>query len=277
MYQIKLILALTVLIVQRERCRPRSFIHQSQAVIFVSENSEQHWLDQIDHDRLPRHIAIIMDGNGRWAKARNRPRIKGHKAAISAVQATVDACVSLGIEHLTVYAFSTENWKRPAAEIGTLMALLRQYLRLELKTVMKHKIRVQGIGDLEQLGAGIRRDLKSIAERSKDHDGMRFNIALNYSGRSDILQAIKKAAASGMDIDTLDESQFSEFLYTQGQPDPDLVIRTSGEMRISNFLLWQIAYSEIVVTPTLWPDFRKADLYQGIVDFQRRNRRFGGI
>lgn len=243
----------------------------------MSETSEQQWLEQIDKDRLPQHIAIIMDGNGRWAKARNRPRIKGHKAAISSVRATVDACVSLGIQHLTVYAFSTENWKRPAAEVGTLMALLRQYLRLELKTVMKHKIRVQGIGDLSQLGKGIRRDLHNIAERSKDHDGMRFNIALNYSGRSDIIQAIKSAASDGFDFDTLDEENFSDFLYTKGQPDPDLVIRTSGEMRISNFLLWQIAYSEIVVTPTLWPDFRKADLYQGIVDFQKRNRRFGGI
>lgn len=232
---------------------------------------------RIDKQRIPKHIAIIMDGNGRWASKRNKIRIKGHKAAIRAVQDTVEACVDLGIQHLTVYAFSTENWKRPAAEIGTLMALLRQYLRMEMKTVLKHQIKVNLLGSIHELDPGIQRDLNRVMDRSKDHTGMQFNIALNYSGRSDILAAIKKAAQEGADFQEMDEAVFSSYLSTTGQPDPDMVIRTSGEMRVSNFLLWQIAYSEIVVIPTLWPDFRRGTLYDAILDFQGRHRRFGGI
>lgn len=232
---------------------------------------------QIDQERLPAHIAIIMDGNGRWARQRNKPRIKGHKAAITAVQDTVSACVDLGIGHLTVYAFSTENWKRPPEEIGTLMALLRQYLHLEGKTVKKNRIRVSALGAIHELAPGIQRDLQRIIEASSGFEGMRFNIALNYSGRADILQGFRNALAEGADMDALTEAGFNRYLSTAGQPDPDLVIRTSGEMRVSNFLLWQIAYSEIVVTPTLWPDFRKADLYQGVLEYQARHRRFGGI
>lgn len=239
--------------------------------------AEQQLLSRIDKDKLPKHIAIIMDGNGRWAHQRNKPRIKGHKAAITAVQQTVETCVDLGVKHLTVYAFSTENWKRPANEIGTLMALLRQYLRMEMKTVRKHKIKVAALGVMSELDEGIQRDLRKVMDKSKDNDGMCFNIALNYSGRSDILCAVKEAAAAGADFQNMDEAAFSEYLSTRGQPDPDLVIRTSGEMRVSNFLLWQIAYSEIYVTPTLWPDFRRASLYEGILDYQSRNRRFGGI
>ncbi len=233
--------------------------------------------NRIDPTRKPKHIAIIMDGNGRWAASRNLPRIKGHKAAITSVQETVEACVDLGIGHLTVYAFSTENWKRPANEIGTLMALLRQYLRMELKTVEKHGIKVDVLGAIHELDPGIQRDLARVLERSRNHSGMRFNIALNYSGRNDILYAIRHAQQQGLDLAHLDEAGFSALLSTAGQPDPDLVIRTSGEMRVSNFLLWQIAYSEIVVTSTLWPDFRRKHLYQAILEFQSRNRRFGGI
>ncbi len=233
--------------------------------------------NRIDPSRKPRHIAIIMDGNGRWAASRNLPRIKGHKAAITSVQETVEACVDLGIGHLTVYAFSTENWKRPANEIGTLMALLRQYLRIELKTVEKHGIKVNVLGAIHELDPGIQRDLARVLERSRNHTGMCFNIALNYSGRKDILFAMRRAQRDGLDFEQLDEQGFSALLSTEGQPDPDLVIRTSGEMRVSNFLLWQIAYSEIVVTPTLWPDFRRRHLYKAILEFQSRHRRFGGI
>lgn len=233
--------------------------------------------EQIDFGKLPRHIAVIMDGNGRWAKARNYSRIKGHKAAIPSVQQTVEACVDLGIKHLTVYAFSTENWKRPPQETGTLMALLRQYLRLELKSVKKYGLRVKALGALEELAPGIRKDLAKVAELCRDHDGMHFNIALNYSGRGDILQAFKRAQEAGLSPADLDETRFGDYLTTAGQPDPDLVIRTSGEMRISNFLLWQIAYAEIYVTKTLWPDFRRAHLYEAVLDYQNRHRRFGGI
>ena len=240
-------------------------------------DSEQELYQQIDHANLPVHIAIIMDGNGRWARARNYSRIKGHKASIPAVQQTVEGCVDLGIRHLTVYAFSTENWKRPKDETGTLMALLRQYFRLEMKTVYKHKLKVNVIGAIHELSPGIRRDVAALMAQSEAHDGMVFNVAVNYSGRNDILHAFRQAAAAGVDPESLTEEGFNRFLSTAGQPDPDLVIRSSGEMRISNFLLWQIAYSEIYTTPTLWPDFRRADLYQGILAYQSRSRRFGGI
>lgn len=239
--------------------------------------SDQAKLELIDPKNLPRHIAIIMDGNGRWARGRNLTRIKGHKAGIPAVQQTVEGCAELGIKHLTLYAFSTENWKRPAQETGTLMALLRQYLRIASKSVNRHDIRVNAIGALTKLSTGIQRDLKSIIARSQDNKGMLFNIALNYSGRGDILQAFRAAVAAGEDLENLAEETFITYLSTAGQPDPDLVIRTSGEMRISNFLLWQIAYSEIWVTPTLWPDFRRTHLYDAILDYQQRHRRFGGI
>lgn len=239
--------------------------------------SDRAKLNSIDQERLPRHIAIIMDGNGRWARQRQLTRIKGHKAAIPAVQETVEACAELGIGHLTLYAFSTENWKRPAQETGTLMALLRQYLRIASKSVNRHDLRVNAIGALGELSLGIQRDLKHVIHKSKNNQGMMFNIALNYSGRSDILQAFRAAALAGEDVKHLTEECFVSYLSTANQPDPDLVIRTSGEMRISNFLLWQIAYSEIWVTQTLWPDFRRQHLYDGILAYQQRHRRFGGI
>lgn len=234
-------------------------------------------LSRVDRTRLPQHIAIIMDGNGRWAARRNRSRIKGHKAAIPSVQDTVQGCLDLGISHLTVYAFSQENWKRPAAETGTLMALLRQYLRMAIKTVRKNRIKVHVLGAIEELATGIQKDLNRVMQETADNDGLCFNIAINYSGRQDILSAVHQAVAAGQDPSTLDENQLGSFLSTGGQPDPDLVIRTSGELRVSNFLLWQIAYSEILVTPTLWPDFRKPDLFRAVLEYQARNRRFGGI
>lgn len=238
---------------------------------------EQLLHQRIDFSRLPQHIAVIMDGNGRWAKKRQFSRIKGHKAAIPAVRQTVEGCVDLGIKHLTLYAFSTENWKRPAEETGTLMALLRQFLRVELKTVQKHNLRVKVIGAIKELSPGIQRDIATVFHDCRDNQGMCFNIAVNYSGRNDILHAFRTAVADGVDPATIDETQFERYLSTHGQPDPDLVIRTSGELRISNFLLWQIAYSEIYVTPTLWPDFGRADLYRAVLEYQTRHRRFGGI
>ena len=234
-------------------------------------------LRRVDQARLPQHIAIIMDGNGRWAARRNKSRIKGHKAAIPSVQDTVQGCLDLGISHLTVYAFSQENWKRPAAETGTLMALLRQYLRMAIKTVRANKIRVNVIGAIEELATGIQKDLHRVMEETAANEGLCFNIAINYSGRQDILSAVQKAVAAGENPSTLDEDQLGSYLSTGGQPDPDLVIRTSGELRVSNFLLWQIAYSEILVTPILWPDFRKPDLFRAVLEYQARNRRFGGI
>lgn len=228
-------------------------------------------------DRLPRHIAIIMDGNGRWARQRGLTRIKGHKAAIPAVQDTVTTCAELGLQALTVYAFSQENWKRPARETGTLMALLRQYLRLQQRASSTWNIRVKALGALQDLAPGIREDLRRAEAMTAEHDGLHFNLALNYSGRDDILQAARRALREGIEPETLDQKRFSELLTTAGEPDPDLVIRTSGEFRISNFLLWQIAYSEIHVTPTLWPDFRRRHLFEALVEFQARDRRFGGL
>jgi len=249
----------------------------STAIPTDVSQADQAWRKAIDPKRLPQHIAIIMDGNGRWAKQREYPRIKGHKAAIPAVQDVVQTCVDLKISYLTLYAFSTENWKRPAKETGTLMALLRQFLRMELKTVHRHQIRVNAIGAVHELSQGIQRDLRSVVEATRQNQGLVFNLALNYSGRQDILNALRTAIRQGVPIERLDEEGFGNLLSTGGQPDPDLVIRTSGEYRISNFLLWQIAYSEIWVTPTFWPDFRRDDLVRAIVDYQARSRRFGGI
>jgi len=245
--------------------------------MFATQSAEGSVEAAVEEAKLPRHIAIIMDGNGRWAQQRKLSRIKGHKAAIPAVQETVQACVDLGIGHLTLYAFSTENWKRPVEETGTLMALLRQFLRMEMNTVARHGVRFQAIGDLAELDEGIQRDLATITERTAQQQGMRFNLALNYSGRGDILAAARRISAERLAPEAIAEDRFGEYLSTAGQPDPDLVIRTSGEYRVSNFLLWQIAYSEIWVTDTLWPDFRRKDLLQAIEAFQKRHRRFGGI
>jgi len=231
---------------------------------------------------LPQHIAIIMDGNGRWAKARNLNRIKGHKSGIASVQDTIEACVHLGIKHLTLYAFSQENWKRPTHETGTLMALLRQFLRMELKKIHQWDLHVRGIGATAELAPGIQKDLRRIELETSKNNGLQFNIALNYSGRDDILSAVQAIVAeqssSGKNQSIkLTEEEFSKHLSTAGQPDPDLLIRTSGEYRVSNFLLWQIAYSEIYVTNLFWPDFRRKHLFEAILDYQKRNRRYGGI
>jgi undecaprenyl diphosphate synthase len=232
---------------------------------------------QLDFDRLPQHVAIIMDGNGRWAAQRHLPRVEGHRAGIDSVRDVVECSARLGIPVLTLYAFSVENWKRPIAEVSTLMSLLKRYLRLELNTLLRNSIRFQVIGRREELAPDVRGELAMAEEKTSGNTGMLFNIALNYGGRAEIVEAAKRLLAAGVSPDDLDEQRFSGFLYTAGQPDPDLLIRTSGEMRVSNFLLWQIAYAEIWVTDTLWPDFRKRDLLEAILAYQKRDRRYGGI
>jgi len=238
-------------------------------------------LHQIDPKALPVHIAIIMDGNGRWARRRGLPRVAGHRAGIRAVREVVEGSAELGISVLTLYAFSVENWKRPQAEVSTLMQLLKQYLNIELENIHKNNIRFRTIGRTDELDSSVRAELEKGIARTRNNSGMLFNVALNYGGRAEIVDAVnrllnngaKELAAKG----GISERDFAQYLYTAGQPDPDLLIRTSGELRISNFLLWQIAYAEIWVTETLWPDFKKQHLYEAIIAFQKRERRYGGL
>jgi undecaprenyl diphosphate synthase len=232
---------------------------------------------QVNFDRLPQHVAVIMDGNGRWAAQRHLPRVEGHRAGIESVRDVVESSARLGIRVLTLYAFSVENWKRPVAEVSTLMSLLKRYLRLELNTLLRNNIRFRVIGRAEDLAADIREELTAAERKTASNSGMLFNIALNYGGRAELVEAVKRMMHEGVRAEEVDEQRISDFLYTAGQPDPDLLIRTSGEMRVSNFLLWQIAYAEIWVTDTLWPDFRKRDLLEAILAYQKRDRRYGGI
>jgi undecaprenyl diphosphate synthase len=245
--------------------------------VVAPESDEAGLIRQIDPDRLPAHVAIIMDGNGRWAAGRHLPRVEGHRAGIESVRDTVETAARLGLRVLTLYAFSIENWKRPASEVSTLMLLLKRYLRSELKTLLGNNIRFNVIGRPDALAPDVREELDAAEARTAGNSGMLFNIALNYGGRAEIVDAARRAIREGIAADALDEPRFGELLYTAGQPDPDLLIRTSGEMRVSNFLLWQIAYAEIWVTDTLWPDFRRRHLIEAILDFQKRDRRYGGI
>ena len=232
---------------------------------------------QVNFEQLPAHVAIIMDGNGRWAALRHLPRVEGHRAGIDSVRDVVETSARLGIGVLTLYAFSVENWKRPRTEVNMLMMLLKRYIRLELGTLLQNNIRFRVIGRADELAPDVQHELELGVAKTAKSTGMLFNIALNYGGRAEIVDAARRAIAAGIDRSELDETKFSEFLYTAGQPDPDLLIRTSGEMRVSNFLLWQIAYAEIWVTDTLWPDFRRRDLLTAILDYQKRDRRYGGI
>jgi undecaprenyl diphosphate synthase len=239
-------------------------------------------LSSIDPARLPAHIAIIMDGNGRWARRRNLPRVAGHKAGVDAVRSTVETCTELGIQALTLYAFSAENWKRPRAEVDTLWRLLRLYLSRELPAILRNGIRFTCMGRMDQLPAPVREELETVIDATAQNTGMCLNLAINYSGRAELVDAvnaiIEDARLEGRLRELhIDERAIASRLYTAGLPDPDLLIRTSGEMRISNFLLWQIAYAELYVTDTLWPDFRRADLLHAILDYQKRDRRFGGL
>src|SRR5437868_2477382 len=232
---------------------------------------------EVNFEQLPAHVAVIMDGNGRWAAQRHLPRVEGHRAGIDSVRDVVETSARLGIGVLTLYAFSVENWKRPRAEINVLMMLLKRYIRSELGTLNENNIRFRVIGRPEELSPDVQSELEIGIQQTAHNTGMQFNIALNYGGRAEIVDAARRAMAAGVAPEQLDERRFGEFLYTAGQPDPDLLIRTSGEMRVSNFLLWQIAYSEIWVTETLWPDFRRRDLLEAIVAYQQRDRRYGGI
>jgi undecaprenyl diphosphate synthase len=240
---------------------------------------EESLLRRIDLSRLPRHVAIIMDGNGRWAGKRFLPRIEGHRAGVQAVRETVESAARLGVEFLTLYAFSIENWKRPRHEVWTLMNLLKEFLRREIRTLIDNDIRLHILGRWRELDPSVVSTLEGALAKTAAGKRMVFNIALNYSGRCEIVDACRRLArqsAAGEPVE-FDEAAICGALETAGQPDPDLLIRTSGEMRVSNFLLWQIAYSEIFVTPTLWPDFRLQNLLEAIVAFQGRERRFGGI
>jgi undecaprenyl diphosphate synthase len=236
---------------------------------------------EVDLKKLPRHVAFIMDGNGRWAKLRGKPRISGHKEGAESVRSIIDTCARLGLEAVTLYAFSTENWKRPKQEVSGLMSMLKHYLRKELQEVMQHNIRFVPIGNINGLSADVQKEMEFAVDKTSKNTGMVMCVALNYGGRAEILEACKLAAeqtlARGDSIERISEQDIERNLYTHGLPDVDLMVRTSGEFRISNFLLWQLAYSEIYVTPTLFPDFRRAEIFKALIEYQKRHRRFGDI
>jgi len=238
-------------------------------------------LSMIDKNKLPEHIAIIMDGNGRWAKEKGLPRVAGHRAGMKSVKRVVKICDQIGIKVLTLYAFSTENWSRPKEEVSTLMSILREYLHKEIDELQQKNVKINFMGRIHELPELVQQDLKWAKERTANNTGLLVNVALNYSGRVDIIDAVKNLIE---DVENrkcrkedINEELFEKYLYTASLPDPDLLIRTSGEMRISNFLLWQIAYTEIYITPTYWPDFSKEDLLSAVIDYQKRERRFGGV
>ena len=229
----------------------------------------------LDKSKLPKHIAIIMDGNGRWAKKKRLPRIMGHRAGAKTVKEIVTVCAEWNIKFLTLYAFSAENWTRPKVEINALMRLLKRYLIKEYKNLQKNNIKLTAIGRIEELPDFAKAELKKVIKLTSSNTGLNLNLALNYGGRAEIVDAINLIIREK--LSNINEEIFSKYLYTNGLPEPDLLIRTSGEMRISNFMLWQSAYTEIWITKTFWPDFRKKDLLKAILDFQKRDRRFGGI
>jgi undecaprenyl diphosphate synthase len=237
--------------------------------------------EHIDTHNLPEHVAVIMDGNGRWAKNKGAARIFGHRNAIEAVRQVIEGAGEIGIKYLTLYAFSTENWGRPKEEVDALMELLVNTLQKEIERLHRNKVRLKTIGDIGQLPKDCRENLNEATESTKNNTGLTLLIALNYSGRREILKAVNELAMKVKEgtvgVDEIDEQLFASFLDTKNIPDPELLIRTSGEMRISNFLLWQIAYTELYITQKLWPDFRKEDLYEAICEYQKRERRFGKV
>lgn len=236
-------------------------------------------MEEIDREKLPHHIAIIMDGNGRWAKKKSLNRISGHIKGVNAVREVVEACRELGIKVLTLYAFSIENWRRPAEEVNALMGLLKEYLQKECAEMVRNNIRLNAIGRVEDLPRDVQTTLRETMEKTRHGDGMILNLALSYGGRSEILHAVQGILSDfqkgKINWEEMTVPRFHEYLWTHGIPDPDLLIRTSGELRISNFLLWQIAYTELYVTDTLWPDFDRKELLKALIDYQSRERRFG--
>ena len=256
-------------------------MHPNFQGIVKPDSAEAKLLASIDLARLPRHIAVIMDGNGRWAKLRGKPRIFGHREGANSVRSIIDTCRRLEIKAVTLYAFSTENWKRPRAEVGGLMRMLKSYIRKDVREVHEHGIRFQTIGDIAALPPDVQAEIAAAKKMTAANDGMVMNIALNYGSRAEIVRAAQLAYRD-VELrndrpDHLTEADIERNLYTAGLPEVDLLIRTSGEFRISNFLLWQLAYSEIHVTPVLFPDFRRKELLEAIVDFQKRERRYGDV
>ncbi len=246
---------------------------------FIEPGSEEDELvRKVDFSRLPRHVAVIMDGNGRWAKQRNLPRLEGHRAGAKSVREVVETCARLGIKILTLYAFSKENWKRPQSEVRTLWRLLEDYLKKEDTVLVQNDFRLKVIGQREKIPSSVRQELERVEKLTEKNERLMIVLAVNYGGRAEIVDAVKKMArAKNCDLKSLDEETFSTFLYTGQLPDPDLLIRTSGEYRLSNFLLWQVAYAEIYITKVYWPDFRKEHFLEALVDYQKRERRFGDI
>jgi undecaprenyl diphosphate synthase len=235
--------------------------------------------EHIDRNNMPQHVAVIMDGNGRWAKSKGAMRIFGHRNAIQAVRDVTEGCGELGVKYLTLYAFSTENWNRPKAEVDGLMELLVNTIKGEIGTLTENRVRLTTIGETASLPKSCQENLAWAIDKTKNHEGLTLILALSYSGRSEIMSAVKSLAADvqrgKLKAEDVNEKKFENYLQTSGIPDPELLIRTSGEMRVSNFLLWQIAYTELYITPTLWPDFRKEHLYEAIWSYQQRERRFG--
>ena len=246
---------------------------------YIEPGSEEESLvAQLDFARLPRHVAVIMDGNGRWAKKRNLPRVEGHRAGAKSVREIVETSGRIGIRYLSLYAFSKENWKRPKKEIATLWRLLEDYLKKEDKVLVENNFQLKVIGQRTLIPQVVIQELERVEDLTRNNDRLTILLALNYGGRAEIVDAVKKILDDpGLDRHLLDEAKFSQYLYTSDIPDPDLLIRTSGELRVSNFLLWQIAYSEIWITDELWPDFRKKHFLSALVEFQKRERRFGDI
>jgi len=235
----------------------------------------------LDPGRLPAHVAVIMDGNGRWAGQRKLPRVMGHREGVEALKRTLRLCSDWGIGSLTAYAFSTENWNRPGEEVSFLMTLFERVLAKELKALQEEKVRIRFMGDLEQLPEGLQQLIQDATERTSSNTGIRFNVCTNYGGRRELVRAARllaeQVARGELEPEAIDEQAFASKLLTAGEPDPDLLIRTSGEQRISNFLLWQLAYAELHITDVLWPDFDEAALVTALMDFQNRQRRFGGV
>ncbi|MFD1850351.1 isoprenyl transferase [Oceanobacillus bengalensis] len=247
---------------------------------FIKNNKQKEETD-VELDHVPEHVAIIMDGNGRWAKRRGLPRVAGHKEGVHAVNKVVRASAKANVKILTLYAFSTENWKRPKSEIDFLMKLPKEFLHIYLPEIMENNVKIQTIGEFDALPGHTKEAVQYAIDKTKDNDGLLLNFALNYGGRYEIMRAIKQILndvdCSKLSVDALDENIFNNYLYTNGQKDPDLLIRTSGEQRLSNFLLWQSAYTEFWFTDTLWPDFDEKVLWQALEEFQQRKRRFGGL
>jgi undecaprenyl diphosphate synthase len=253
---------------------------ESTAAAFFSHKRDRESLAALDWSRVPSHVAIIMDGNGRWAQRRGLPRAAGHRAGAKAIRESIAAAIELGVRYLTIYSFSSENWTRPAEEVSGLMSLFVEVLKVELDNLQRMDVRVRVIGEMEAMPAATATAFRDAVDATSTNGTIDLLVALNYSGRDELVRAARAlardAAAGTLDPGAIGEATVAERLYTAGIPDPDLVVRTSGEMRVSNFLLWQIAYSELYVTSVLWPDFKRGDLLRAVIDYQRRDRRFGG-